>query len=380
MRAIVSLILCRDYDLVKLRSAIAQAVYLQGGWPEKIKSAKRLLINPNLLSSREPEHAVTTHPLFVRAVIQEIHAFDPNKEIVIGDAPANLRSWEHLWNRTEMITLLDEPHTLLVPFDVTKRLELSNGIVLPVVDHFFNCDALLTLPKLKTHVLTKVTCAVKNGYGLIVGEAKSNFHSEHPSPKEMSLFLAQCYGALKPDFAICDAIIGMEGDGPAGGTPVEIGLIFASTDAVALDAVACKVYGYAPEDIVLLKKCADLGFGIIKKDEIERVGNGVEHLDTMRHLKRSKADWLYKIPNCVFNLFSRFLKCTPFILQNKCVQCGLCAQVCSQKAIQRNRKNAFEVKVNKCIVCVCCMEVCPHKAMEIRAVYHRLLNLFRSKR
>ncbi|GAI15207.1 unnamed protein product, partial [marine sediment metagenome] len=54
---------------------------------------------------------------------------------------------------------------------------------------------------------------------------------------------------IKPDLAIMDGIVGMEGDGPAAGPPRKIGVVLASQDLVALDAVASHIIGYAPSSL-----------------------------------------------------------------------------------------------------------------------------------
>lgn len=368
----VSSVVCTVYELGVLRLKIAEAVRLAGGWPEKICAAKTLLLKPNLLGARTPDEAVTTHPEFVRAVIHELRASFPELKIIVGDSPAVLRSWHDLWAKTGMVSLTDEPNVTLIPFEDVQRIQMANGTWLPAVKAFSETDAMITLPKLKTHLLTKVTGAVKNSYGLIVGEAKSSFHGEHPSPRKMSEFLGECYGILKPDFVIMDAILAMAGDGPSSGYAVQANLIFAGEDAVAVDAAASKMYGYTGNEIPLLVTAAQFGYGICNAEQIQTVGDGWDALAVQKPFPRSKSDFLHWIPQPLFNIISRFMRCTPVIQQLQCVKCGQCAAVCSQKAIYKNKKGEFRIRGGQCILCICCVEVCRYHAIELQSFWVRM--------
>jgi uncharacterized protein (DUF362 family) len=179
----VSAIVCNSYEQKCLYQTISEAIESAGGLPKSFKPDARVLINPNLLSPRTPEQAVTTHPEFVRAIILFLKA-QGISNLTLGDSPANENSWSELWEKTGMKKVCDEESVKLIPFDEFERIETPFG-VLPILKGYrSDYDVILSLPKLKTHLLTKVTIAVKNSYGLIVGVAKSSFHGDHPAPKK----------------------------------------------------------------------------------------------------------------------------------------------------------------------------------------------------
>jgi uncharacterized protein (DUF362 family)/Pyruvate/2-oxoacid:ferredoxin oxidoreductase delta subunit len=380
MKTVVSAVICESYDPPLLEEKVKLAVELAGGWPEKLKPGANVLLKPNLLSARTPEHCVTTHPELVRAVIRELRKKGIEK-ITIADSPAGNYSWQELWEKTGMRKIADEEKVQLIPVEDFVRQEVPGYGSVPILKEFSSFDVFISIPKLKTHLLTKVTGAVKNSYGLMVGEAKSGFHGKCPSPRKMADFLAAVYGIIKPDFVIMDAVESMAGDGPAAGFPFKSGILFAGADAVAVDSCACAVYGYVAREIPLLVKTEALGFGTTDPELIEKSGDGWEKIKTM-NAKRSISDVLHRFPEPMFHILTLLLKCRPGIKQDKCVKCGKCFKVCSQKAVEFS-SGKYSVNSGRCILCMCCIEACPVKAIDLRYPAQRMMSVidfFRKKK
>ena len=380
MKTTVSAIKCSSYQLSELEEKVRVAVELAGGWPEKLKPGANVLLKPNLLSARTPEQCVTTHPELVRAVIRELRRIGIEK-ITIADSPAGNYSWQELWEKTGMRKIADEEKVELIPVENFVRREVPGYGNVPILKEFSSFDVFISLPKLKTHLLTKVTGAVKNSYGLMVGEAKSGFHGKCPSPRKMAGFLASVYGIIRPDFVIMDAVESMAGDGPAAGFPFKSGLVFAGADAVAVDSCACAVYGYTAQEIPLLVKAESLGFGTADPELIKKEGDGWGKIKNMK-AKRSISDVLHRFPEPMFHILTMLLKCRPDIKQDTCIKCGKCFKVCSQKAVESS-SGKFSVNSGKCILCMCCIEACPVKAIELRYPAQRMMSVidfFRRKK
>ena len=367
----VSAVECNEYDKELLSLKIAEAIEQAGGWPAKIANAKSILLKPNLLSARAPEHAVTTHPEFLRAVICELRKLGVER-IAVGDSPAGSYSWSKLWGVTGMSQIAEEENVELIPFEEIKSVKSKNDVVVPVLKDLDDFDAVITLPKLKTHILTKVTAAVKNSYGLIPGKAKSMFHGDYQAPMAMGHFIADIFNLIKPDYVLMDAVICMQGEGPANGSPYPLGVIFAGEDPVAVDASACEVYNYKAKDIPTLARVAENGFGVIDPELIERCGDGWEKVKKASP-KRSHSDFLHSIPERMFHVLTLFLNFRPHISQKMCVKCGVCEKVCSQNAIEK-KNGKFKVKSSKCILCMCCIESCADHAIELKTPIGRLFH------
>ena len=365
----VAAVKCSTYQTELLQTKIKDAIELAGGFPAQIKPGAKILIKPNLLTATVPEAAITTHPNIVRALIRILKE-QGITDITFGDSPAGEHSWEKLWKLTGMKSVAEEENVTLMPFENFKTICIKNVAGLehvPVLKELDNFDAIISLPKLKTHLLTKVTGAVKNSYGLIIGRAKSNFHGSFPSPRKMSNFIGHLYGSLRPDFVIMDAIDCMEGDGPNYGKVKHVGAVIAGKDAVAVDSCACEIYGYTYSEINILKTTVELGYGVAGKAHVERTGNAWEAV-VNANAKRSKADFLFKIPEKLFFLVTYFAKCRPVIDKKSCVRCGVCAEACSQKAITIS-KNKCKIQGSKCVLCMCCIEACPYHAITLTSSY-----------
>lgn len=266
----------------------------------------------------------------------------------------------------------------MLPFEHARRVSLAGVGPVPLLAELADFDAVVSLPKLKTHLLTKLTAAVKNSYGLMPGAAKSGFHGRFPSPRKMAHFLAAFYGLTRPQFVVMDAVECMVGDGPGNGQPQTFGRIFAGTDAVAIDATAAMAYGYHPREIPLLARCGELNLGVVEPAQIRRVGDGWAGWP-QSGLARSKADFLHRIPEVLFQPLTWLLTCRPWIIPTHCVNCGTCRTACSQGAI-RVIDGGHRVATRRCILCMCCLEACPHHAVELRSPGGRLWAWIKLKR
>jgi uncharacterized protein (DUF362 family) len=77
--------------------------------------------------------------------------------------------------------------------------------------------------KLKTHAMTGLSGAVKNMFGAIPGLLKPEMHCRFPQKEDFSAMLVDLCEAVRPSVCFVDAIVGMEGNGPSGGTPRFVG-------------------------------------------------------------------------------------------------------------------------------------------------------------
>jgi len=157
---------------------------------------------------------------------------------------------------------------------------------------------LITLPLMKTHNKSTITGALKNQWGCLE-TLRHNFHLV------ISQALVDVNTIVQPRFAVMDATIGLEGNGPKSGIPKEMGLVLAGADLVALDAVASSIMGFNPAQIEHLNLCARHGLGTNDINAIEIAGIGIDDVKTRfqpaRHnvisflelaLRKSTIRWL----------------------------------------------------------------------------------------
>lgn len=364
-KPVVAVAGCPDYEPARVAASVERAVgALQGAVSALIAPGATVLLNPNLLSPSEPAAAVTTHPCLVACMAR--WCFDNGAgRVWIGDSCAGDHADQRLWETTGMTAVAAETGAELVSFKGPVARRPCGDAQIPVPAWLDDVDVHVSLPKFKTHTLTGLTCAMKNTFGLVVGRAKSLYHAQYPSPQSMSRFLFEVYRSLRPDLVVVDAVLAMEGEGPASGRPRHAGLIVAGTNAVAVDVVCAGMIRGHRRHIPMLEIAGRCGCPGSRLEDIEMVGDGLEQLRRVS-LAPSAGRWLQAIPEPVFQLATRLLACRPKVLRDQCVACGVCARICSQNAIHADG-DAYTIEAARCIMCMCCAESCPQHAIVVRS-------------
>ncbi len=378
-RITVAVTACAAYDAETVAAALSEALGALGGIAALVRAGQTVLIKPNLLSPRAPELAVTTHPELVRQVILQCVRAGAAR-IWVGDSPAGQHAEATLWARTGMTAAVAGTPAVLKSWH-TQQTPLACGEeVLAVPEWYSEVDVVISLPKLKTHALTVLSCGLKNVFGIVSGQAKSGFHSTYPSPQTISAFLVRVYATLQPALTIVDAVTAMEGNGPSNGQPLHVGVLLASRDAVALDAVACAALRLAPAAVPMIRLAAQAGLGTLDAARIDCVGSGVDALRAAR-LRPSVARYLRHIPEPIFRLATRLFRLRPKIQEPQCVKCGICTETCPRQAIRERAGSGYPViEPASCIVCFCCMESCPRGAIAMDLYFGSALRFARRQR
>jgi uncharacterized protein (DUF362 family)/Pyruvate/2-oxoacid:ferredoxin oxidoreductase delta subunit len=362
VRSRVVVAACPSYTAETVKSALAEALGALGELSTFVRPGQTVLVKPNLFSPHAPEDAVTTHPELVRQVVRACVMAGAGR-IWVGDSPVGTNAESALWSRTGMTDAVAETPAVLKSWHVTQRPLPCGSDRLAVPEWYAEVDVVISLPKLKTHALTTMTCALKNVYGMVSGLAKTQFHVKYPSPRTMSAFLVRVFGVLKPHLTIVDAVTAMEGNGPAHGRPLPVGVLLAGCDAVAVDTVGCTALRIPPAAVPMIRMAAACNLGCMDKAGIECVGSGVAALQTA-HVRPSFARYLRHVPELAYRLTPFLLRVRPRVLTRACAKCGICAETCPQHVIALNGPDAYPAIDQKhCIGCFCCVESCPHGAM-----------------
>lgn len=120
----------------------------------------------------------------------------------------------------------------------------------------------ITLPVLKTHFRCLMSGALKNQYGCLEDE-RHNFHDR------LAQYIGLINDEVRPVLAVMDGTVGMEGNGPKSGRPRVCDLVLASSDLVALDAVACRLMGFDPRAVEHIVLAQRLGLGSMEGIRVE---------------------------------------------------------------------------------------------------------------
>jgi len=359
----VSIVRCSEYGKDLIREKVKESVDLLGGIHSFVKPGERVLIKPNLLKARPPEAAVTTHPEVVRAAICLVR--EAGGAPIVGDSPG-LGEEADVLRRSGILAVMEEEGVPIADFSDSVKIKGSGRF------HHFEiarcaaeADAIINLPKLKTHAMMVVTGAVKNLFGCIPGKKKVQWHFntgiDHDSFARMLVELSML---LRPRLTIIDAVTAMEGNGPGSGDPRNIGLILAGEDPVSLDVLAGVIVGLPPLHLPIIRAARAARIGETRVEDIRIFGEDINNIKVrdFRISQPMNPEW--SIPEWARCRLKDALTTRPVINKDKCVRCGICRDDCPRGAITE-KDNGLIIDYRNCIRCFCCQEFCPRGAITI---------------
>ena len=359
----VSIVRCSSYEEAPLLSSLQKALDLLGGIQQFVRRGQKVLVKVNHLPPPSPaERGIVTHPAFIEQVL--VILLETGAHVRVGDdiTPAHGDGFSVSGLRqvcqklgVKLVNLREEGF---------QSVSLPGAKVLPktyLAKAVLEADVIVNLPKFKTHSLTVFTGAIKNIYGCLPQGLRVRYHWEFQGQRFHSL-LVDLFSALRPQLHIMDAIVGMEGDGPANGDVRNIGLILAGADGVALDRVALAIADIDPNQVYYLQEAASRGLGSIGR--IRVLG---EHIDAVRISNFQSDTVSYQIvkkwvPDFVFRAIVRQFESHPEVIVENCKGCHACEKACPVKAI-RVCQGVAKINRHRCIACMCCHEVCRFQAI-----------------
>lgn len=241
----VSLEKCNSYDQNKIDVSVKKLINNLGGIQKFIKNGQKVLLKPNVVKGMKPEECGTTHPVVVKAMIKILKEL--NCDVYVGDAPF-VDDTLAAMKICGIYDVCEKYDAKMAVFDKKEIITNNNWIVVkkfPLTNYFSEVDAIINIPKLKTHAQLYFTGAVKNLYSIMPGPKRGFYHLKYSDMEYFANMLLDLYSILRKKVVlnIMDGIYGMEGNGPCGGNPKFAGILGASTDAVALDFVMCNMVG-----------------------------------------------------------------------------------------------------------------------------------------
>jgi len=366
-KSIVALVRCDTYDDEQVYKAVGDGIELLGGISLFAKAGEQIVLKPNVLIGSHPDKCVSTHPSVLKAagrLFQEAGA-----DVYYGDSSA-IGKAERNMKRSHLKQAGDEIGIKPADFDhgravshkdalLNKRFVIANGVL--------DSDGLISLPKMKTHGLTRFTGAIKNQFGCIPGILKGQHHVKMQDPYDFATMLVDLNSLVKPRLFIMDGIIAMEGNGPRSGRPKKMEVLLFSSDPIAIDSIACKMIDLNPEFVPTSKPGEEAGLGTYHYENIKVIGEEIESFI-------DKSFEVVRLPpvSSKSGRFRTFLKnrlCPrPAIDKVKCTRCGTCVSMCpvEPKAVDWHSGDKSKPPTyiyGRCIRCYCCQELCPEGAV-----------------
>jgi uncharacterized protein (DUF362 family)/NAD-dependent dihydropyrimidine dehydrogenase PreA subunit len=324
---------------------------------------KKILIKPNLLRASEAKEGIVTHPAVLRAVVEKVETMDP-ASIVVGDNPG-LFGYGENEESFKITGLMEAAKGYYQNIGNDSQKVDFNAEFMPTVSLskiVLDADIIISLPKFKTHGLTVITGAIKNSYGFLPGAQKAKLHKAAGSPERFHEVIVNVFRLRVPDLFIVDAVVGMEGNGPASPELRSIGLILASSNAVALDSVMAIMMGCDPGRLHFLRKAKEAGLGDYDLSAIEVIGE-LKRLPDFK-LPPLGGQAIFRNETMQAMIHNRTLL-RPQADPELCTGCGICVEQCPVSALTMN-DDLPQVDADTCITCFCCQEICPEKAMILR--------------
>jgi uncharacterized protein (DUF362 family)/ferredoxin len=358
---------CASYRDALVYDAVKGSVDGLGGMGMFVKKGERILIKPNLLAARPPEAAVTTHPSVVKAVIRLVK--ECGALPVVGDSPGIGSSIKI----AEKSGVLNECLASGAPYTELKgAVEVQNPSGhtfkrLQIASDALKCDGIINLPKLKTHAQMLLTLGVKNMFGCVPGKRKPQWHlAAGTDESAFAGMLLDLYLYLRPRLTIMDGITAMQGNGPANGEPRHLGLVLASKDAVALDAVIAEVLSIAPDRAPIQRVAIKRGIREAVISNIDIEGEDIKglRLRDFRLPPEMHTNFAAYLPYFLDKRLRKAITARPHIKRNVCTMCNVCVTVCPPEVMEKTDR--IHIDYDRCIRCYCCQESCPHGAIEPR--------------
>jgi uncharacterized protein (DUF362 family) len=238
---------------------------------------KTIFLKPNLVGL-DPHGMMNTHPAVISATRESFLKLGASR-VMIGDGPAMDRDTQAILESVRLMHFtgrlgkdfcdlnLDDVERVVLETRATRLKELFfPKTVLGV-------DFLVSMAKLKTHHWAGVTLSLKNMFGIVPGGC-------YGWPKNILHWagidgsILDINAAARPDFAIVDGVLGMEGNGPTQGSPKAAGVVIFGDDPVAVDATACRVMGLLPERVKYIARAGTM-LGHAEVSKIQQLGEGI---------------------------------------------------------------------------------------------------------
>src|SRR5271163_1405537 len=243
---------------------------------------KTILLKPNLVGL-DPLGMMNTHPAVIAAARESFLRLGA-AQVMVGDGPAMDRDTQAVLESIRLREFAGKLSNFFVDLNVDDlervplKTQASRLKELYLPKTVLGVDFLVSMPKLKTHHWAGVTLSLKNMFGIVPGSC-------YGWPKNVLHWagidraILDINAAARPDFAIVDGIVGMEGNGPIQGTAKPCGIIVLGDDPVAVDATCCRAMGLRPEKVKYLAAAGTL-LGHLNPMKIQQLGETVASVRT----------------------------------------------------------------------------------------------------
>ena len=263
---------CDDYNTETITNCLQKQFTLQGGLEKFIKRGDTILIKPNFIAPRPQRDATQTDPSIIIETARLLKDFGAKP--FVGDSPA----WSNAYSCAKALKLEEPLKKLDVPI---KQLNKPKQYIIGASDTSvgistlaLEADAIINLPKFKSHQQLIATFAVKNMFGCISGKRKALLHfAKGKNVNEFCELLIDIFEFMNPVLTIIDAVTVMDGPGPIRGRARHLGWLIGGTDPIALETICAKLVNIEPATLPIIETATQMDFGCADFNKIRILGD-----------------------------------------------------------------------------------------------------------
>ena len=267
----------KGYDLVAVKGGEPDAMFdkaiaSMGGMKSFVKKGQTVCVKPNIGWDSTPEMAANTNPLLIKQIIK--HCFEAGaKDVYVFDHTCD--NWNRCYSNSGIERAVKDAGGKIVSGasesyyqDVTVKSgkKLKDAKVHEVL---LSSDVFINVPILKQHGGGRITVGMKNLMGVVWNRGQWHKNDLHQCIADFSTY-------RKPDLIVVDAYNVMMRNGPRGGSLEDIVTMksqLLSTDVVAADAAAAKLFGMNPDNVPYINYADEMKIGTkdLSKLNINRI-------------------------------------------------------------------------------------------------------------
>jgi uncharacterized protein (DUF362 family) len=366
----IAVVRCGSYDEKEVSRAVRRGIDLLGGVERFARPGEQILFKPNVLAGDPPPRCTATHPAVLRAAAELFGTV--TDRLTYGDSPGFGKPGFHM-RISGLAKAAQETGVTLADFENGRQVSFSRGGYewqLTVTRGALDADGIISLPKFKTHQLTRITGPVKNQLGCVPGLLKPQYHVRYPRVTDFARMLVALNLLLRPRLYILDAVSAMEGNGPRSGNPVSMGLLLFSPDPVAMETLMCRLIGLDPAFVPTVLAGEELELGTRRWEEIETLGDSwQEAVNPGFKVIREPVSSVRQADAIRFAM--NLIMPRPVISGGVCTRCGACVTSCPVEPKALAWADAANTRpprydYSRCIRCYCCQEICPERAIAVK--------------
>lgn len=267
-----------------IEASVRKSLDLISGMQKFIRSGDTVLIKPNFGVAAPAETGIITDPLVVEALVKTCRDTGAKKIIVAESSVVGFDTGK-VFEALQLTGRFEKYGAELVNLDQDRIIEVPvrNGAVLKKLKLFqkaYESDVLISVPTMKTHILTGVTLGLKNMKGILPDIMKKTMHrigvKEQSLEFELEHAIADLNSVRKPEMTVIDGFTANEGFKPGtpgiGGSAVKFDTVVAGFDPVATDTVGAYLMGFGNGEVKHIVYAGERGLGVSDLNQIDILG------------------------------------------------------------------------------------------------------------